>query len=627
MFDHNRELKLIENSTNEKGERSTSDLPVTSVIITFHNEARSTLLRTIVSVLRRSPPRLLKEIVLVDDYSDQPSIGRIMSRLRKVRLVRNDRREGLVRSRLKGAALATGAVLTFLDSHCECSVGWLQPLLRRVQQNPLVLAAPIIDILRLETFEYVPASSKLRGTFGWDLVFRWELIANEANSANSSSTTSNHIVTQPGSNSLDPIAPISTPAIAGGLFSVWKRTFFALGQYDSQMDVWGGENIELSIRAWLCGARLEIIPCSRVGHVFRRQHPYVFPGGSAYVFARNSRRVAETWLDRFRPYFYAAKPGVQLVPTGDLETRLQLKKRLRCRSFAWFIQNVYPDLLNQASSTTDLNAAIGSSAGFTSDITRHTSNLVLTVTQSESERKHEIDARHPLLSRLINTSSSMDEALCSPANVSTCRINIRHDQSGYCLAIQNGRPVLVGCDSDVKLITWLVHNFTRLRHTSGKCLRTRIYDHSQSKAQLTIDSCSSIDSSAPQCWTLLPTNQLAACSAIFCVDSVDRSLQLTYCDPSSSTQQWTALHSWLPSWSSWAAMTNCCFCHAWLTNLQSIGSSFPSQLPQLWSRTIISTHLFRSASSSVHILQLQPCTHKRTQKANQSEFYANHYNN
>lgn len=53
----------------------------------------------------------------------------------------------------------------------------------------------------------------------------------------------------------------------------------------------------------MCGGTLEIVPCSHVGHIFRKRSPYKWRSG-VNVLKRNSIRLAEVWMDDYAKYYY-----------------------------------------------------------------------------------------------------------------------------------------------------------------------------------------------------------------------------------------------------------------------------------------------------------------------------------
>ncbi|PNF30894.1 N-acetylgalactosaminyltransferase 7 [Cryptotermes secundus] len=319
------------------------DLPKASVIIVFHNEGWSTLLRTVHSVINRSPPQFLEEVLLVDDYSNKDHLkGRLEQYITrfdgKVRLIRNKEREGLIRTRSYGAKEARGEVILFLDAHCEVNVNWLPPLLAPIYRDKTIMTVPVIDGIDFKTFEYRPVyqgGHHYRGIFEWGMLYKEnELSQKEAKKREHNSE------------------PYKSPTHAGGLFAMNRDYFLSLGAYDPGLLVWGGENFELSFKIWQCGGSIEWVPCSRVGHVYRGFMPYNFGKLSQKkkgpLVTINYKRVIETWFDdKFKEYFYTREPLARFLDKGDISEQLALKERLGCKSFEWFMDNVAYDVYDK----------------------------------------------------------------------------------------------------------------------------------------------------------------------------------------------------------------------------------------------------------------------------------------
>ena len=141
------------------------------------------------------------------------------------------------------------------------------------------------------------------------------------------------------------VDPIFSPLMTGGVFAINRNFFWKNGGYDTgRMPGWGGENFELSFKTWLCGGRLDVIPCSHVAHLDRKpeNRPYGNQEESHWI---NLMRVANIWMDEYKTFFELifGDDYVQDPRANSIKDQLKLKKKLNCKSFSWYVENVIPE--------------------------------------------------------------------------------------------------------------------------------------------------------------------------------------------------------------------------------------------------------------------------------------------
>jgi len=279
-----------------------------SVVIITRNEG--TELRATVDDLRRTLPKTKRELIVVDDASTDGSTA-CLAAWPDVRLLRTDG-VGVANARNVGASHAGGDVILFCDAHMRLPSRWWRALIEPLESRRVGAAAPGV---------YSLTEPERRGfglyLSGPDLHARW-----------------NH---KPGRR------PAPAAVLPGCFLAMRRDVFAATGGFDCGMRQLGGNDNELSLRLWLLGYELLIVPGIEVGHLFRTTIPFdatwaaVVHNRLRTAFVHFGRERIERVVHALRAY-KSFPTGLAMTIEGDTFARRAHLLAERRRTDDWFFE-------------------------------------------------------------------------------------------------------------------------------------------------------------------------------------------------------------------------------------------------------------------------------------------------
>lgn len=218
----------------------TEKLPLISIVIPVKNEGNN--VRSTLTSLLQCQTRFPLEIIVVDDGSTDNCCHFLASEQSTfpVKLI-TTQGIGAAPARNLGAEHAKGEYLIFCDAHLTFEPYWIDRLMELILNGTTDAIAPAIGSI----------TEPHKVGYGQTLDERWGVVWNP-----------------------HPQRPVPIAILPGGCFVIPKSIFLDIGGFDRGFQVWGFEDIEISIKLWLFGYRCYVHPNVKILHLFRNLHPY-----------------------------------------------------------------------------------------------------------------------------------------------------------------------------------------------------------------------------------------------------------------------------------------------------------------------------------------------------------------